>query len=206
MKLKKGAKRIIIVLTILLIVGISILVYANFFQTKKTTQTATVVNEIKEYGYTLKSNKSKAYKDKFQELQKILKAATVDEEAYVKKISEMFILDFYSLNNKVANTDVGGIDFVHSSAQNNFLEKAENTIYKYVQNNMYNNRKQDLPEVDKITIGEVTHISYTALESLDDEAYQVEVSWTYKEKNDYQTKATLIFVHEDKKLALVEMK
>ena len=42
----------------------------------------------------------------------------------------------------------------------------------------------------------------------DENAYQVEVTWTYKENTGegYQTKATLYFVHEDKKLYLVEMK
>ena len=40
----------------------------------------------------------------------------------------------------------------------------------------------------------------------DDKAYQVTASWTYTSENDYQNKATFTFVHEDKKLSLVEMK
>ena len=42
----------------------------------------------------------------------------------------------------------------------------------------------------------------------DDNAFQVSVSWSYKDNFDdnYQTKATIIIVHEDKKLSIVELK
>jgi len=204
MKLKKSVKRFLIITMIILIALISIWIYLNV-STKKTTKKATVENEIKEYGYTLKSNKSKAYKDMFHQLQKILDSKDVDEEEYVKQISKMFILDFYSLSDKVANTDVGGVDFVHSSTQNNFLIKAEDTIYKYIQNNMYDNRTQDLPTVDEITIKNIEQKEFIVGNQTDEKAYVVEVEWTYTKDNDYQKSATLTFVHEDKKLTLVEL-
>ena len=179
------------------------LVYEEF--KPKEAKRVKVVNEIKEYGYTLKDNKSARYKKMFQELKDILSKKEVDEEAYVKKISEMFILDFYTLNDKLANTDIGGIDFVNSNSKANFLNKAEDTMYKYVESNIYGNRKQSLPVVDEITIKDVQKIDYALLDN-NVEAYQVDVSWTYKKDMDYQDKATLIFVHEDKVLSLVEIK
>lgn len=96
--------------------------------------------------------------------------------------------------------------FVHTDAKNNFLEKAEDTIYKYVENNMYGGRKQDLPTVKEVTIDSVEKKSFTIDKVTDDKAYQVTASWTYTSENDYQNKATFTFVHEDKKLSLVEMK
>ena len=136
----------------------------------------------------------------------------------------MFIMDFYTLNDKLANidvggidfvhtlndklanTDVGGIDFVHANAKTNFLEKAEDTVYKYVENDIYGNRDQQLPEVTEVTVEKVENIEYTiGTDFTDDSAYQVEVSLKYKEDMDYPTKATLIFVHEDNKLSLVEI-
>ena len=192
MRLKKSVKRILIVAILLIVLGVGSLLYLQFAP-KKTTTKAKVINEIKEYGYILKSNKSKAYQKEF------------NEEKYVSKIAQMFVLDFYSLSDKVANTDVGGTQFVHSAALDNFLLKAEDTIYKYVQNDIYHSRKQDLPTVDKVTIEDVTTTSFKALNQTDDAAYQVKVKWTYTKDNDYQNEATLIFIHEDKKLSLVEM-
>ena len=206
MRLKKGVKRFLIVVLLLIIVGASFFVYFTFFQEKNTTKKqATVENEIKEYGYTLKSNKSKKYKEEFKKLAKILKEDPVDEEQYVKTISKMFILDFYTLNDKVANTDVGGVSFVHSLAIDNFLLKAEDTIYKYVESNMYDNREQDLPTVKDVSIEGIEQTTFTVGDASDDKAYVVKVSWDYEEDNDYQNEATLTFMHEDKKLSLVEM-
>ena len=204
MRLKKKVKVILVLAIILIIAGLAFLAYESF--KPKATKTATVENEIKDYGYTLKSTRNDRYKKMFQELQDILSKKKVDEEAYVEQISKMFIMDFYTLNDKLANTDVGGIDFVHTNAKTNFLEKSEDTVYKYVENDIYGNRNQKLPEVTKVTIDTIENIEYTiGTDFTDDFAYQVEVSIEYKEDMDYPTKATLIFVHEDNKLSLVEV-
>ena len=204
MKLKKKVKVILIIAIILIVTGLGFLAYESV--KPKAVKTATVENEIEEYGYTLKSTRNDRYKEAFQELKDILSKKEVDEEAYVEQISKMFIMDFYTLNDKLANTDVGGIDFVHTDAKTNFLEKAEDTVYKYVENDIYGNRDQQLPEVTEVTVEKVENIEYTiGTDFTDDNAYQVEVSLKYKEDMDYPTKATLIFVHEDNKLSLVEM-
>ena len=144
----------------------------------------------------------------FGELDKILKKDPVDEEEYVKKITEMFIYDFYSLNDKSTKTDVGGTDFIYGNILENFLSNAEDTYYKYVESNMYNDRKQELPVVDEIKIDSVEQTEFAYGEETDEEAYEVTVSWTYtnKEFNDYQKEATLIFIHDGIKLSLVELK
>lgn len=206
MKLKKKVKRCLIVGGILLVAGAGVLVYDINFKNKPTVKKATILTEIKEYGYTLKSNKSKAYKNEFNNLAETLKKDDIDEEEYVKELTKLFVLDFYTLSDKVANTDVGGVDFVYSEAKNNFLEKAEDTIYKYVENNMYGGRKQSLPTVKNVNIEKIENTSFTIDKITDDKAYQVSASWTYNSENNYQNKATLIFAHEGKKLSLVEMK
>lgn len=207
MKLKKKVKRFLIIFLIIIVAAVGGFVFYEMTNTSKVTiKKATVLNEIKEYGYTLKSNKSKAYKKEFANLATILNSDTVDEEAYLKSITKLFILDFYTLSDKVANTDVGGVDFIHTDAKTNFLEKAEDTIYKYVENNMYGGRRQDLPTVQDVTIEDIQNVSFTLNQETDTNAYQVTVSWTYTEENDYQNKATLTFAHEGKKLSLVEMK
>lgn len=207
MKLKKKVKRFLIIFLIIVVAAVGGFVFYEMTNTSKVTiKKATVLNEIKEYGYTLKSNKSKAYKKEFANLATILNSDSVDEEAYLKSITKLFILDFYTLSDKVANTDVGGVDFIHTDAKTNFLEKAEDTIYKYVENNMYGGRRQSLPTVQDVTIEDIQNVSFTLNKETDTNAYQVTVSWTYTEENDYQNKATLTFAHEGKKLSLVEMK
>ena len=204
MKLKKKVKVMLILAIILISTGLGFIAYESI--KPKAVKTATVENEIEEYGYTLKSTRNDRYKKAFQELKDILSKKDVDEKAYVEQISKMFIMDFYTLNDKLANTDVGGIDFVHTDAKTNFLEKSEDTVYKYVENDIYGNRNQKLPEVTKVTIDTIENIEYTiGTDFTDDFAYQVEVSIEYKEDMDYPTKATLIFVHEDNKLSLVEV-
>lgn len=207
MKLKKKPKIILITLILLIIIAVSgILVYKTVFN-KQEVQEAKVVNQIKKYGYTLKDNKSKKYKELFEELKKILDKDDVDQEEYIKKISEMFIYDFYSLSDKTAKTDVGGVDFIHPDIIENFLQNAENTFYKYVESNIYNNRKQKLPTVEKVTIESVEKTDFSYNDKEADEAYEVKVNWTYTDSDysDYQKEATLIFVKEDIKELLVEL-
>ena len=204
MKLKKKVKVMLVLSVILIATGVGFIAYESI--KPKAIKKATVENEIKEYGYTLKSTRNDKYKEMFQELKDILSKENVDEKAYLEQISKMFIMDFYTLNDKLANTDVGGIDFVHADAKTNFLEKSEDTVYKYVENDIYGNRDQKLPEVTDVTIESTENIEYTiGTDFTDDNAYQVEVSLKYKEDMDYPTKATLIFVHEDNKLSLVEV-
>ena len=204
MKLKKKVKVILVIAILLIVAGLGFIAYESV--KPKAVRKATVENEIKEYGYTLKSTRNDRYKEMFQELQDILSKENVDEKAYLEQISKMFIMDFYTLDDKLANTDVGGIDFVHTNAKTNFLEKSEDTVYKYVENDIYGNRDQKLPEVTEVTVDNIENIEYTiGTDFSDDSAYQVEVSIKYKEDMDYPTKATLTFVHEDNKLSLVEV-
>lgn len=210
MKLKKKVKRnIFIVAIVLVIILLGVIILPKVLKNdKEEIQETKIVSKIDDYGYNLKETKSKVYKEKFEELKKILQEDKVDEEKYVSKIAEMYIYDFYSLKDKAAKTDVGGVDFVHEYATENFLKIAQDTYYKYVESNIYNERKQELPEVDEITIGEITQTAFGYGDANDEKAYVVNVTWTYTEPTyaSYQKSAKLIFVHNDKKLCLVESK
>ena len=206
MKMKKRVKKILIAILLITVVVLGYLSYKQFFGEKEVKEVK-VVNEIKKYGYKLKDNKPAAYKKMFGELKEIVEADKVDEEAYAKKISEMFVYDFYSLKDKVSKTDIGGVDFVHPDALANFLTNAQDTYYKYVENNIYGNRKQSLPVVTNISIDNVKQEAFEYGDKSDDKAYFVDVSWSYSDSqfSDNQSKATLIFVHDDIKLYLVEL-
>ena len=208
MRLKKKVKRIILVfLIIALLVVCGLFVKDKFFDKEEVKETK-VLKTIDKYGYTLKDNKTSKYKKMFEELNEILTEDPVDEEEYVKKITEMFIYDFYSLDDKASKTDIGGVDFVHKDVLQNFLVAAEDTYYKYVESNIYKNRQQRLPVVGDVTIESVKNDTYTiAGGETDDKAYYVKVNWDYTDNSfdSYQKTAELVFVHNDIRLDLVEL-
>ena len=206
MKLKK---KIRVILLLLLVVALGIVGFKIYkdHKPKPKEKEIKVINQIEKYGYSLKENKSSKYKEFFKELEKILNENEVDEENYVSKISEMFIYDFFSLNDKTAKTDIGGVDFVDSEILENFLQNAQDTYYKYIESNIYNNRKQSLPVVSDITITSVEKIPFAYGQKNDEQAYRVKATWSYTDSqfSDYQKTATLIFVHKEAILCLVEL-
>lgn len=209
MKLKKKVKRTLIIIVILLILiagGVGALIY---FKTpkKKEVPEVKIVNEVDKYDYKLKENKPSTYKKMFDELKKILKEEPIDEEAYAKKVTEMFIYDFYSLNDKAAKTDIGGVDFVYKGVLENFLLNAQDTYYKYVESNIYNERKQSLPVVSNITINNIEQREFAYGDQTDPAAYVVNVSWTYTDDQfaNYQKQAVVVLIHDDIKLSIVEL-
>ena len=208
MKLKKKAKRIIILLLLIIVVLLIVLVVSDKIGGTPKVKEVKIVNEIDKYGYNLKDSKTKKYHKMFEELKKILSEKKVNEEEYVKKISEMFIYDFYSLNDKTAKTDIGGVDFVYPNALANFLLKAEDTYYKYVESNIYGNRNQSLPTVKDIEITKVSQEAFAYGDKTDDKAYIVEATWDYTDPafSKYQKSTTLVFIHDDVKLWLVELR
>lgn len=208
MKMKKKVKRILFgIIIVALLALLAFVVYKSFTPKQQEVKEAKVVSHIEEYGYKLKENKPKEYKEMFKELEDILGAEEVDEEAYVKKISEMFVYDFYSLDDKDAKTDIGGVDFVYSGVLENFLQNAQNTYYKYVESNIYGNRNQKLPIVKDIEITGIEQIPFAYGDQTDEHAYSVTVTWDYTDADfaTYQKSGTLKFVHDGKKLCLVEL-
>lgn len=206
LKKNRGSGLIIVVLLFLLglIVGGGYYLYQSFFSPRSNV--ITVVSQMDGYSYYLNSNATRLYRKYYKLLEEELKDSKVDEESYVSLISQLFVIDFYTLNNKLTNQDIGGIQFVCASLQDKFKQEASATVYKYVRNNMNQNRKQSLPEVNKATVSSVKSIRYDKENISDDSAFEVIVLLDYVEDLDYPNKVKLCFIHEDNKLVLVEMK
>ena len=134
MKLKKSVKRFLLLLAIIVIALVGFLTY-SFITKESKVEEVKVLKEIKGYGYKLKDNKSDAYKKLFASLEKELGKSKVEEEKYVELISEMFILDFYSLEEKVAKTDVGGVDFVYQEVLEKDLKVMDSTATSLCRDN-----------------------------------------------------------------------
>lgn len=209
-----------ILLIILVLVGLGFggyYGYKHFFNKDvKTaaTKEAKKLDSIKGFSYTLYDKSNDLYKDLYYELKEVLESETIDYQKYAELVAKMFVADFYTLDNKVTNHDIGGLDFIYSKNRQNFALKASDTLYKYVENNVYGERKQTLPVVESFVNVTVTkeRFNYSSSKDADikvsindPESYVAKISWKYKDNLKYQTSATIRLVHEDKVLSIVSV-
>ncbi len=200
--------KILILPLLAIIVGIAIyMIFLSKESNRKEPkiEEPKIINEIIGFDYKLDENKSKYYKDLFVELKEVLSKEEINKENYARLISKLFIIDFYTLADKITRNDIGGTMFIHSSIKDNFILKAKDTIYKYVENNIYGDRQQKLPRVVSVEILDVKQKSFTYLNKKDPKAYEITLSWTYEEDLGYETNAKIILVNEENKLFIVQM-
>lgn len=210
---KSKMKKILIFLIILLLAGF--LAFMAIKITRKDNNTDNkkkVVDEIKKFDYTVSESDTKLFKDEFKNLKTILLKDEVDKKEYATTVAKLFIIDFYTLSNKNSVNDVGGVQFVYSSYKADFVDYARHGIYKQVKSNLDNDRNQDLPEVDSITVESVEEVVPSAILSHSDfsgvteaNSYEIKVNWTYKNNNNFQTSATLLVVPNGDKLSVAKL-
>ena len=196
--MKKNKIKKIRVLAVILVVGVVLALF--LFKTKNQLNVVTVISEIDSYNYKLESNATRIYKKYYKELEKELSDNKVDEKNYASLIAKLFVIDYYTLNNKVTNRDIGGVQFIHSNLKDSFINKASNTVYKYLKNNLYGNRKQKLPEVNSVDIIDIKEMKYSNGDYKDDSGYKVVINIGYVKDYDYPKEVTLSIIHEDNKL------
>lgn len=199
-KRKKNKGKILILIILVLALGVFI-----FFQTRPKLQVVTVVSRFDDYNYYLESNATKIHKKYYKELIKELKDNKIDEEKYAKLLAKLFVIDYYTLNNKITNKDIGGVQFIHSNLKEKFIKESSDTIYKYIENNLYGNRKQELPEVKDVKIESIENIKYNNKDYKDDNGYKIKAKVTYNKDLDYPKEIELYLIHDDKKIVIVEI-
>lgn len=204
-KRKLKVKRIIILIILLaLIVAGGVLAF-NKLNSKEKTKEIKEVDKIEGYGYTLKENATAYYKKLFKQLEEVLSKDDVDEDKYSSLVAQMFIADFFNLDNKISKNDVGGKQFVYTNYQTDFEKYAMDSIYKTVESNVYGDRKQKLPVVNKVTVTKMKQESYEYGDNTDEQAYIYNFEIEYKEDMDYQTSGSLTLIHNDKKIEVASM-
>ena len=206
MKLKKKVKRLLILFLLIIVIIAGGLWFFLGRKEEKQPQTTTVVETLDDYGYSLRSDATSLQKSLFEELKKVLNQEPINEEEYAKLVARSFLADFYTLDNKVTNNDIGGVQYFYSSVQDNFILKAQDTLYKYVESNLYDEREQELPIVTAVEVTSITSTTYTLGEVTDDQAYQVEATITYQKDLGYDSSRKLIIMHdENDHLSIVEI-
>ena len=207
--MSNNVKKLLVVL--LIIVAILSFGFVYYKLTHKATPKIDEVKkedeiQTKEFDYTLYDNKSSLYKDYFASLKEELLKDEINEEEYAKVLSQLFVVDFYSLSDKVTSTDVGGLDFVYEKIKSNFVLKATDTIYKNIQSNVYGDRKQELPKIKATEVKTIVPKVVTVGDVTDQKGYTTTVSITYEKDLKYPKEVTLTLIHVEKKLFIVEVK
>lgn len=206
MKKKKITLIIIILLLIVLLAIGGYFGYKTINKNKDAIGGTVVVEKIDKHGYTLEEDAPAIYKDLFKELQKVLNKDEVDYEEYAKLVAQMTAVDFYNLDNKVSKNDIGGVQFIYSPYKENFVLEASETVYKYIEHNLYKDRTQQLPVVDSSYVDSIKTEKYQYKKIKDDEAYSVNVKLTYKKDMGYPSNVVVKLLHNGDKLEVYYMK
>ena len=210
MKQKKRRIKVNLILSLIVVVLVGIMIYCVFdiFGSIKTKpqNSVEILDKIEGYDYELNENDSAYFESLFADLKKTLEAEEIDEEKYASLVSQLFITDFYSLEYAINKNDVGGIQFIYKDYQNDFISKAKTTVYNYVENNIYSDRKQELPVVSEVLVNSVETENYIFDNDIEDaNSYVVKSSVTYSKDLGYPTEVTLVLIHSNNKLEVAKM-
>ena len=201
--MKKNKGRGVIV--IFIIVGIILFGYLgyrvknDFFKGSERKK----LDSIELYGYTLSKNDTEIYKTYFKELSKVLNEKTIDYTEYAKLISKLFVIDLYTLDNKLASTDIGGLEFLHKDLKDNFKENMGSTLYNFVESNIDGKRTQELPIVKDVNVSDVFETKYT-YNKTEYDAYIVSTDITYEKDLGYPKSMKLTIIKDNNILYVVK--
>ncbi len=205
--MKKKKKVLIIVIVIIVLIGIGIGSYFLFFRSKPNEDISVpevkVMNKIDGYEYTLDDRDTEVFKEKFEELKKLLESESFEEEDYVSLVSELFIIDLYTIDNKISKYDVGGLEYVYEPARDSFKSMAMDSIYKTVINNIDKKREQSLPIVASTTVNEITPNTYEMPDESEVESYDVDISWDYESSLGYDNEGVITLIKNDNRIDVV---
>ena len=201
MKKNKG----IVVIIIFIIIGVILFGYLgyrvknDFFKGSERKK----LDSIELYGYTLSKNDTDIYKTYFKELSKVLNEKTIDYNEYAKLISKLFVIDLYTLDNKLASTDIGGLEFLHNDLKDNFKENMGSTLYNFVESNIDGKRTQELPIVKDVEVSGVFETKYT-YNKTEYDAYIVSTNITYEKDLGYPSSMKLTIIKDNNILHIVK--
>ena len=201
--MKKKYKIVLITIAILIVIIIASIIIFNVFKDSDAKEPVKVVDSIDNFDYTLDDRDTELMKNTYKELKEALSATEVDYEAYAKLLSELFVIDLFTMDNKINKYDVGSTEYVYPDALENFKLNVEDTLYKHMENNSSGKRKQDLPEVSSIDVLSTETGEYTIGENSFD-SYIVNLSWQYVSDLGYDNNALITLINLDNKLYVVE--
>ena len=192
--MKKNKIWIITISLVILFSILGYLAYNIFFKKeakKDETSNETNITEINGYGITLTDNDTALYKTEFEMLKANLESENIDYQEYAKSIAKLY--------------DVGGLEFIYEGAKDNYITNVTDTLYKYVEDNSKNKRKQELPVVSSVSVDSINEATYKVNdENITYNGYKIKVTWDYEKDLGYDKTAEIIIINKDNHLYVVE--
>ena len=198
--MRKRFKYILRIIFILIILTIIVLVLMQFKGKNESIPKYKEIDVIKGYNYELEDRDTKIMQDIFKKLKKELNKDSIDYNLYAEYLSELFIIDLFTMNNKDNKYDVGSSEYVLDDARENYQINVEDTIYKYLVEK--SNRKEEYPIVKSITKEALENTEYK-FNNETYEAYKVTLNWEYEKDNNYDKKGIVTLIKKDNKLFVV---
>lgn len=197
-------KKVILFLCILIFVYAAggTIYYIATREKKDDKPIVTNKDTIKGYDYTLKSNATKLYEDEFKTLKANLEG-NINYDEYAVSVAKLFIIDLYTINNKINKYDTGGVSFVYPDGRNNYKLNVQDTIYKYVEDNTDGKRTQNLPEVSSVIVKDSKKDTYK-IGNNSFEAYKINLEWSYVQDLGYDKTGEIILIKKEKNIYVVE--
>lgn len=194
--IKKNIDRIILIIVLAVLTILLFNYIVNTLKSDKVDNFVTEIDKIEKYEYSLFQDDSEIFKKYFLELKSELGESEINYENYAKLISKLFVIDFYTLDNKETNMDIGGIQFLKNDIVDNFILKATDTMYKYIKSDI-NNSKQELPIVEDVEITDIKNIG---------DGYEVSALINYVKDLNYPSKVIIGIIKDNNKLAIKYVK
>ena len=191
-KIRKRKSRLILFIILLIVCAV---LYFVLFRTYTAKTSTKIIDSIKGYGYTLEKRDSELMKTTFASLKEELTKDDIDYEKYAKYMSELFIIDLYSIQNKNSRYDIGGTEYVYTDYQDSFKLKVGDTIYRYIDTL----KKKEKPLVESIDVDSIEEDTFTYNEN-EYEAYKVLINWKYVEDLGYDSEGVINIIKDNDKL------
>lgn len=190
-----------LILVVIIVIGVKFTL-EFLVKDEKNVVTKKELDSLELYGYTLDDYDSDLYKEYFNDLKGTLNSKEVNYEDYAKEIVKLFVSDFYTLDNKLTSSDIGGVEFIPSDMVENFKMHAGDTMYNHVKTNIYGDRVQKLPIVKSVEVTNIENITYTYKDK-EYSAYRVSARWEYQEDLGYKNNEIFTLIKDNNKLYIV---
>lgn len=200
----KLSKTLLVVIVVVIIVVVSAVFLLNKPKPPSVVVDVKIVDDIKHY--QLKETATSYYKNLFNKLKMILSKDEIDKREYADIVAKLFVSDLFTLNNKTSKNDVGGVQFVFEAYRMEFTEMVKATLYNHVENNVYGDRKQELPIVKNVIINSIDSVEFKYNEKIDPGAFEVNLVVEYEKDLQYQQQVILTLIHNNELLEVAEMK
>ena len=198
-KRKDWLKGILLIVVLFILAGLVLYAYGYLTRSNnEVVNSTTVFDSIEKYGYTLNDNVTDYYKKEFDELKGI-----ENDKDVATQVAKLFVIDLYSINYKINKYEVTSMQYFYSDKKDMHRQKVLDTIYKYVEDNSYGDRNQELPEVSEVIVKSEKEDKYKMGEKDKRDAYVVTLGISYVKDLGYDKLAEVTLVKDGNNFSVV---